>query len=430
VSRYVLLVSALVIGFSAGAELRAGVATASITPLEAKIPTQLGGYGARNGEPAHGIHDTINAKALILAWGDEKTAIVTLDTCSVPRCAVEESLQKAGIEGLTYERTLMPASHSHGGLEGFALDRRNIAGNPHIGLFSEEMLDFVTDRIAQALREAHGNLRPARAASGVVEASGMTANRRGDAFTDDDITVLRIDSMDGGPLAVLVDFTAHGTIMTEREMLISGGWAGNMQRTVETLMPGATCLYMNGAEGDIRPSGAQGGSRWEIAEDYGRRIGLQAAELATGLKPRKVKRFAMMGKMILLPERQSPPGFIEIAGDEYGVTQEQLDQLIQVMFPEAAPIYALRIDDYQTVSFPGEAICQLGLSVKAALRAEGVKHPCIAGLTSEHIGYILTKDEYHQGGYETTVSFYGDGLGAHLLAAATELGVATARAAE
>ena len=35
----------------------------------------------------------------------------------------------------------------------------------------------------------------------------------------------------------------------------------------------------------------------------------------------------------------------------------------------------------------------------------------IGGLANEWISYILTEDEYHQGGYETSVSFYGPTLG-------------------
>ena len=64
--------------------------------------------------------------------------------------------------------------------------------------------------------------------------------------------------------------------------------------------------------------------------------------------------------------------------------------------------------------------------LKAALRAQGVKHPCVAGLTSEHIGYILTAEEYRESGYEATASFYGEGLGQLLLDETTALGIAVA----
>jgi len=410
-----------------GAELLAGVSSVSITPLEEGIATQLGGYGARAGKPAEGVHDTIKAKTIVFDWKGTKAAVVTLDVCSVPIGLLEEGLAKAQVEGLSVDNVLMPASHSHAGIEGFSLDRRNFANNPYIGIFSEEVLAFVTDRVAQGIQEAAKALRPVTAASGVAKVAGFNRNRRGDKRVDDALTVLRLD-VDGKPCAVLVNFTAHGTIMTEKEMLISGGWAGNMQRTVEALLgDGVTCLYTNGAEGDMSPAGAQGGSRWEMAEDYGRRLGLEVVRLAEALEPRPVETFALRSKRAPLPARIAPPGFAQIAGDEYQVDEAVLDGLLNAMLPGEAPIYALRIDDFVAATFPGEAICDLGLSVKGALREAGIPHPCVLGLTSEYIGYILTQDEYHQTSYETTVSFYGDGLGQLLLDEITPLALSVAQ---
>ncbi|NIA13689.1 MAG: hypothetical protein GWP08_06370 [Nitrospiraceae bacterium] len=412
----------------AEAQLRAGVATVSITPLEADIPTLLGGYGARKSEPAHGIHDRINAKVLLFEWEGALSALVTADVCSAPICVVDESLAKAGLEGLKADQVLMAASHSHAGLEGFVLDRRNTANNPFVGIFSEQMLDFVTTRIAQGIKEAHGALRPVTVAAGVANLAGMTSNRRGDAFVDDDLTLLRLDDEGGNPYAVVVNFTAHGTIMTEKEMLVSGGWAGNMQRTVEALMgDGVTCLYTNGAEGDIRPNGARGSSRWEMAEDYGRRVGIRAASLADALTPRPVTSFTVNQKTIDLPERCASPDFLRIAGEEYGITAETLDAYVLDMLAQKAPLYALKINDFEMVSIPGEALCQFGLRLKAAMRAQGVKYPCVAGLTSDYIGYVLSKDEYRESGYEATASFYGDGLGDLIIGEAEALAVATAK---
>lgn len=421
--RIMAAVLVTVVASGAWGELRAGVGAASINPMEAGLKTQLGGYGERLGEPAHGTHDTIMAKALLLEDGGKRAAIVSLDVCSVPIGLLQLSLAKANIEGLNIDNVLMPASHSHAGIEGFSLDSRNVFGNARIGIFDQQVLDFVVERVAQAMREAADNLSPARVGSGSVELPGFTANRRDDPHTDDELVALRVDDEDGKPMAVVVNFTAHGTIMTEKEMLVSGCWSGNMQRTVEAALGnGALCLYMNGAEGDIRPNGARGGSRWEMAEDYGRRVGLAAARLAEEIKPRPLERFEIGVTMVNLPPRVPSPDFLQIAGAEYGVTQEMLGAMLQPLFPNEARLYSLRLGDWQAVSFPGEAICEYGLGVKSALREQGVKHPCISGLTSEYIGYILTEEEYQQSGYEATASFYGPGLGALLYEAALAIG--------
>lgn len=422
-----LIVLLALISMPVAADLRAGVAAISITPLEEGIATQLGGYGARNGEPAKGILDTLYGKAIVFEFDGEKSAVVTVDTCSVPACVVQESVGKAAVEGLTPDRVLFTASHSHTGLEGFALDRRNLANNPHIGIFSEEMLGFVTDRLAKALRDAEAALQPVTAAAGTMDLPDMNRNRRGDDCVDPGLTVLRLDKADGSPYAVLVNYTAHGTFVDETDMLISGEWAGQMQRTVEAMMDGVTCLYTNGAEGDQAPNGRHGGSHYEQAQNYGLRVGIAAAKLAENLKCEPVETFALQTQWVELPPRVGAPDFIKIAGDEYHVTQEQLDLLLTLMFPERAPLGALRVNDYQMITFPGEPICAIGTAVKDEMRAAGIKYPCVAALTNDHIGYILTPEEYKQSGYEATASFYGDGLGPLIQGKATELARATAR---
>lgn len=412
---------------AAAAPLKAGIARVSINPLEDKIPTQLGGYGARDGKPAVGTLDTIYAKVILFDSGGQKSAVITMDVCSVPVCMAEEALKKAAIENLTLDHLLVVASHSHTGLEGLALDRRNVANNPHIGIFSEPMLNFVTDRLASALKEANAALQPVKAASGSVELPHMNRNRRGSKCVDPQATILRLDKADGSPLAVFVNYTAHGTFVDENEMLVSGEWAGSMQRTVEDLIGGGVlCLYANGAEGDIAPNGRSGGSHYEQAWNYGRQVGIAVGHLAKDLHTESVSRFAVGCDWVTLPPRQGAPDFVKIAGAEYHVTQEQIDQMVQLLFPEKAPLYALRVNGFEMVTFPGEPICELGTAVKDALRSAGVAHPCVAALTTDGIGYILTKAEYHKSGYEVTASFYGDGLGQLLLDRAKALGLAVA----
>src|SRR5205807_9565724 len=60
--------------------LRAGVARAEITPA-AFMP--MYGYANRKCGPANGMHDPLFAKVLVLASGDSRLAIVTLDLGSI-----------------------------------------------------------------------------------------------------------------------------------------------------------------------------------------------------------------------------------------------------------------------------------------------------------------------------------------------------------
>jgi len=407
---------------NAAAQLKAGVARVSITPLEAGLATQLGGYGERNGKPAEGIHDTINAKAIVFELEGRRGALVSLDICTMTRCLAEEAIAAAAVPGLDYANTIICATHSHAGTEGLSMERRNQVGNPHIGIFDEKVLHFTRDRLAKAIQEAAAALRPVQMGVGVKSLPGMNRNRRHDgAPTDNDMTVLRFDTEDGKPYVVLVNYTAHPTISVPETMLISCDWPGFMQRTVEDMMPGAVCVYTNGSEGDVAPRGHTGGSRWEMMENYGRRLGIAAVETAGQVKWHDVSTFGVYQHIVPLPERRAAPDFLKIAGDEYGVKEEQMTALLEMLWPVEAPLYLLRFDDVGLVTFPGEPITAIGLAAKEALRARGLEHTAVVALANEHIGYILTPEEYALSGYEVTASFYGPDLGPVLLRGAAAL---------
>ena len=69
-------VALLALSLAPAAELKAGAATVDITP-----PTgyALWGYAARHDAPSEGVHDPLHARALVLAVGEQRLAIVSLD---------------------------------------------------------------------------------------------------------------------------------------------------------------------------------------------------------------------------------------------------------------------------------------------------------------------------------------------------------------
>src|SRR6266478_7397270 len=79
-----LLILGLVLAFPAPApaeELKAGAATIEITP---PIGFAMWGYGARHDAPSVGVLDPLRARALVLAAGDERIALVSLDLGRAP----------------------------------------------------------------------------------------------------------------------------------------------------------------------------------------------------------------------------------------------------------------------------------------------------------------------------------------------------------
>ena len=89
-----------------------------------------------------------------------------------------------------------------------------------------------------------------------VVLNDLNRNRRGDESVDRELTVTRIDDLNDEPVVVLVNWTAHPTIMDEHDMWVSGGWPGYLQRELEAWIGNdVVAMYYNGAEGDQSTAG-------------------------------------------------------------------------------------------------------------------------------------------------------------------------------
>jgi hypothetical protein len=403
------------------AELQAGVARVDLTPpLELKSP--LGGYGERMNRPAEGVHDRIFAKALVLSDGVRKFGLVTVDIVGFPPPVKPALVERLASDGWSKEQLMLLPSHSHTSIEMNAINPANNLQVPQLGIYDARVYEFVMERLARVVREAQAQLTPVSVGTSSIAIEGWNRNRRGGPVTDKELTVTRVDTAQGKPLAVLVNFTAHPTFMSGEDMLFSGDWPGHLQRTIESLVgEGVTVLYYNGAEGDQAPSGRAdaGPSRWERAERYGRDLGIVAWKQWQQTQARPNVAFAFHLQTIALPDRALHPDFMKTGGAEYGLSEKLFQEMLPRMVPSQTDSVTLRIGELLIVGIPGEMAAALGLKIKAeAGRITGAKHPVIGGLADVWTSYILPSEEYRRGGYESSVSFYGEKLGETIVAGA------------
>ncbi|MGD9722060.1 MAG: neutral/alkaline non-lysosomal ceramidase N-terminal domain-containing protein [Pirellulales bacterium] len=402
------------------AQLKAGVARVDVTPpLELNAP--LGGYGERMNRPAEGVHDRIFAKALVISDGQRKFALLTVDIVGFPPTLKPELVERLSGDWSAGQMMLL-ATHSHTSIEMNAINPRNTFQVPQLGIYNARVHEFVLDRLLNVVREAEKQLVDVSIGTTTVEIPGWNRNRRGGSVTDNDLTVTRIDTTPGRPLAVLVNFTAHPTFMSGEDMLFSGDWPGQLQRTIESLVgDGVTVMYYNGAEGDQAPAGRPdaGDSRWERAERYGRDLGIVAWKQWQTTKTSADVPFGYHAHSIALPERTWHPDFLKTGGAEYGLSEKLLTEMLPVLFPAQADSISLRLGDLLIVGIPGEMAASLGMKIKSEVgRNAGAKSPVIGGLADQWISYMLPAEEYHRGGYESSVSFYGETLGDTMVAGA------------
>lgn len=392
--------------------LTANVSTIDITPsLEMKYT--LGGYGERMNKPAEGINDRIWAKALTLKKGDKKYAIVTIDVLGLPNNVKTDLLKRISGQGWTKENIMLLPSHSHGSLEMAALNSKNLLNSPQIGIFQPELLEFILDKLEALIKDADKDYRTVKIGTQSKKLDGLNRNRRGDPNVDNELMVTRVDLKNGNPLAVLVNWTAHPTFIDGSDMLVSGEWPGFLQSELQDLIgKGITTLYYNGAEGDQSPVLDIQKNAYEKVEIYGKKIANEAFIIYNEIQPKNVKEFDFSYNIIQLPEHKAHPSFMETGGDEYGLDENTVKIVMNMLGPTEVGLGAVKIDDLVISGVPGEMTAILGLKVKEAIKTDSVKFVAIGGLANEWISYILTNDQYINGaGYESSVSFYGPNLG-------------------
>jgi hypothetical protein len=110
---------------------------------------------------------------------------------------------------------------------------------------------------------------------------------------------------------------------------------------------------------------------------------------------------------------------MKTGGAEYGLSEELFKKMLPVLFPAKVDSISLRLGDLLIVGIPGEMAASLGMMIKSQVgRETGVKNPVIGGLADQWISYMLPAEEYRRGGYESSVSFYGETLGETIVSGA------------
>ena len=267
--------------------LQAGVARAVITP---PVGITHAHWGAQTHTRATGAELDMWVTALVVASGETQVAIVDCDTGGYPTVLVAEIRGAiAALTGIPLAHVRVSASHTHSG--GNVVPAWFDEGKEMIGPYVASL----PHRIAGAVWEAQRNLRPARIAVGkgysdvainrrlwLDDQQRIVLGRNYAGFADREMQVARIDDEAEQPLAVIVSYSCHPTIMAQANSRITPDFPGVLRRTVESVVGGAKCLFLQGTPGNTHPKQTYS-SRSEDYQLVGRLLGLEAAKVALGL---------------------------------------------------------------------------------------------------------------------------------------------------
>ena len=459
---------------SAPSGLLAGVARAEITP-----PVGIAhlNWGSQTHVEAAGIDPVgMYATALALSDGKQTFAMVDVDALFVDQ-ADEIAQRASALTGIPAAHIRLGATHTHSGP---AVSRVRGPVGTDYARYEGMMANYraaLADKVVGAIQEAHSRLRPAHLYGGrgvgtinihrrVRAKEGMPAavGRNPEGFVDRELVVVRIDDAQGKPLAALVNFQCHGTVLAYENKLLSPDWIGMTRKVVEQALPGAKCLYFQGAAGNQGPIEGFTGDV-EVAHRLGATLGHQAAAVALGIETvRRAPKFEgfvestafqakqhwrvegprdatlkFASKIVEVPPRSYTEQ--EIAAMEKSVaearrkveanrnaqTEARLrrvsDLLAQWRKPSTAPVKVqlqiLRIGQVAIVAMPGEPFAEIGAAIK---KASPFEVTLFCGYSSGVGGdYMPIATEYKYGGYEVERTPYGTGAAEKIIREATAL---------
>jgi hypothetical protein len=388
---YALIAWAALAGAARADGLKAGAAKAEITP-----PTgyAMWGYGARHDQPSEGVLDALHARALVLAAGPEKVALVSLDLGRAPprqsTAAIRARLKDAGIEHI-----FLVASHTHHG--------------PVLELddWPEPKKSYVREleqKLADLILEANKALKPARigVASKEVPFNRNRHSKRDDKPVDRELLVLRVEGADGKPIAHAVNFAAHPTMTAASLRKFSADYPGALAALVEK-ETGAPCLFLQGAAGDLSTNPGDNAG----PEKFGQALGREALALAKTVRCQESKEATLaareedftfksrvdLGNAVVrgLYDRAFFPKLVDFYEREY---REGVRPHLTV---------ALLDRRLGFVGVSGEFFCGHALSLKRRARLE---HVFFLGYCNDYQQYFPTIEAAAEGGYgaDPTVS--------------------------
>ncbi len=439
-------------GGAPASELRVGRGMVDITP-----PPKMAMGGNFYYQPTTGVHDPLFCKALALEKDSVKTAIVGCDVESLHRPAVVAARkliqQRTGLRG---DHVMLTATHTHSGPEMTPMVLEGLP--PEVAPIAKKYHQELPAKIAEAVRLAEADLKPAKVSAGLGHEESISFNRRllhKDGIVrmnwqkspdivrymgpiDPAVPVVYFEGPDAVPLATAVNFTLHTTVFGESRF--SADYPGVLARLLaEVKGPEMMTLFTQGCSGNV--------NQLDVHSDWKHSGPQESARVGTILSAAVLKTYKKLEPVSDEPLRVSS---VVVKAPVPQYTQAELEEAKTIIersrkpgpgapsFPEV--VHANRVwtvlethggkpldlevqvialgDKVAWVGLPGEVFVELGLAIKLA---SPFKYTIVNELANGMHDYFPDRKAYDEGAYEPTTARCSAGCGELLVDAARNL---------
>jgi neutral ceramidase len=384
------------------AALRAAVSKVDITPPTGEV---MWGFETRT-TPAKGALDPLYARVLVLEAGTQRLALVTLDLGRSFGPIATDEIRQAVRQSSGITCLLLSASHTH--------SAPGVQDTYKKGVPAWERA--AREKIKGAIKEAADHLADARIGSGTgvayighnrlrVDADGKVGwfernpTKIPTSPVDPTVTVVRVDAMDGKPMAVVVNYACHPVVLGEDNLQYSADFPGAMNRAVEQAMGGMS-FFLQGAPGDINPYFTQQPLEQDAAKMLawtGEHLGAEAARVAKEIHTEGGESSILSAEeLVKFRLRWNPEQFHAALLKFLG--PEAIEGYIDPAAKEfSVPLATVLINKKIAIAtFPGEPFVEFQMNWRERCP---VSTALLAGYTNGYYGYFPTIGAAVRGGY-------------------------------
>ena len=388
-------------------KFRAAAVKVDITPSSSKW---LAGYPARQ---STGVHDRIFHRVVALDDGATQFFLASSDLCLFAPSVYDEFAALLKREtGIDPVQVWWTVTHTHSapevGPHGMAklMMPERYSHDP-----DKEYTAAVERALVDAIKESRAKLGPARLAAG-TGFSAANINRRArdpqgrislglnpDGPVDRQIGLIRLDRPDGSPIALIANYSMHGTALGPQNKLISGDVAGTVAPYVEEKL-GAPMLFINGAAGDMAPIyTVQADFRAAHITEFNVLLGDRILTANKSIRtPAAEVRLRPLVKIVETPRREGF-GWTEEIGDYLKAAPGETGVI-------RMPVRFLIInDDLALWAAPVELFSEISMGIRGR---SPYHHTFYFGYANGWFGYLATRRAFAEGGYETRTSPFTD----------------------
>ncbi len=399
----------------------------TITP---PIGLRMSGFSERD-HGSEGILNELYANILVLGDGKTKAAIVTLDLIGVDKALTHRVREVVSQNSdIPYHAVLLSASHTHSGPEACRFGdmgkiSRRIDPTPVDSAYNTVLPELIANGILWANR----TLQPVKLGVKQSELHGLGSNRIDDKlYMDNTVTVFRVDTVDGHPLAVLTNYTCHPTILNFNNYLYSGDFVSFYQEAIEKVYPGCVAMYAQGCAGNVSTRHNRKGQGVDEAKRMGELLAghvistLNQVDLSddyplyAAIEPLhlNIRQFDsdevieqrikdIEAKIERLKAENAPINIQRTATVEWqGATRNfKLKQNIDIDHIDVE-MQRLDIGPWTIITTPAETFGEIGRDIRAL---DPTGRTIVTGYSNGYVGYIPTAQAFREAqGYEIGVA--------------------------